>query len=103
MAAAAVLQTLSPLSPTASDDRWNLGYCAPPYPPPCARASGGGHPATAECERAVDSYVALVFRYRACLTQEMERAVFEANQAAENVKCPKDKRYCYGLPANRGK
>ena len=97
-AAAALLQTYSPFATSARDDRWGFGYCAPPYPPERARARPGGHPATATCEREVDSYVAAVFRYRLCLTNEMERAVREANQMVQSVKCPKDKRFCYGLP-----
>ena len=97
-AAAALLQTFSPFPTSARDDHWGFGYCAPPYPPECARAGAGGHPATATCERDVDSYVTAVFRYRLCLANEMERAVREANQTVQSVKCPKDKRFCYGLP-----
>lgn len=96
--AVAVLQTQSPFFTTAQDDRYGFGYCAPPYPPSCARLNSGGRPTTAECERAVDSYVAAVFRYRACLANEMARAVLEANETVQTAKCPKDKRYCYGLP-----
>lgn len=102
-AAAAIVQAASPFSPSAHDDRWGLGYCAPPYPPQCARSIVEGHPASAACERDVDSYVAAVFRYRACLANEMERAVREANTTVQAAKCPRDKRYCYGLPSAGGR
>lgn len=96
-AAAAVL---SPLSGAhgAGDDRWGWFYCAPPYPPGCVGSPAGDRQARLLCEQAVDAYVASVFRYRACLAKEMERAVLEANKTLQIVKCPRDKRYCYGLP-----
>ncbi len=97
-AAAAILQTFSPFSTSARDDRWGFGYCAPPYPPQCARGDPGRKAAAGACGAEVDSYVAAVFRYRACLAQEMERAVLEANHTVQIIKCPKDKRFCYGLP-----
>jgi hypothetical protein len=81
----------------AADDRWGWAYCPPPYPPACAQSPAKKPAKSDPCEQAVDAYVAAVFRYRACLAQEMERAVREANRTVEIVKCPKDKRYCYGL------
>jgi len=102
-AAAMILQTLSPFSAVAIDDRAGWAYCAPPYPPKCIASKAKGHAADALCERDVDSYVDAVFRYRICLATEMERAVREANRTVQIIKCPKDKRYCYGLPATESR
>ena len=98
IAAATILQTFSPFSASAQDDLRGFSYCAPPYPPKCARASFARKEAAAACGAEVDSYVAAVFSYRACLAREMERAVLEANRMVQILKCPKDKRFCYGLP-----
>lgn len=100
-ASALVIPTLlqaapSPLS-SASDDRWGWAYCAPPYPPACVQPNAKRPPTGKACEKAVDAYVAAVFRYRTCLSDEMQRSVREANKAVQTIKCPKDKRYCYGL------
>ena len=94
------IQAAQPVSAASNDDRWGWRYCAPPYPPACARSNTNQHPVDASCARDVDSYLDAVFRYRTCLTNEMERAVREANRTVQIVKCPKDKRYCYGLSTN---
>ena len=98
LAVAVAFQTAAPFAASADDDRWGLGYCAPPYPPKCAQSSSDGRPPPRPCAGEVDSYVASVFRYRTCLTREMERAVREANRTVEIIKCPTDNRFCYDLP-----
>ena len=98
LAVAVAFQTAAPFAASADDDRWGLGYCAPPYPPKCAQSSSDGRPPPRPCAGEVDSYVASVFRYRTCLTREMERAVREANRTVEIIKCPTDYRFCYDLP-----
>ncbi len=79
-------------------DRWNWGYCAPPYPPACIDALAKAPKDRADCEKTVERYVASVFVYRGCLAAETERAVREANHVLQSMKCPKDPRYCYDLP-----
>jgi hypothetical protein len=98
LAGAVILQLASSLAARAGDDRWQWTYCAPPYPPACAEAPAKEGKARTACEQAAEAYVAAVFAYRACLTNEMERAVREANKVIQSLKCPTDARFCYDSP-----
>lgn len=98
LAGAAILQIVSSPAVRAGDDRWQWAYCAPPYPPACVGATAREPQARTSCEQAADAYVTEVFKYRDCLTKEMERAVREANKVIQTLKCPKDARFCYNSP-----
>jgi hypothetical protein len=89
--------TVSSRASQAEDDRWGWGYCAPPYPPACVASPGKGPDARSTCEQDTEIYIASVFKYRECLSKEMERAVLEANHALQRLKCPTDDRFCYDL------
>jgi hypothetical protein len=95
LAGAVVLPLVSSLAVQAGDDRWQWAYCAPPYPPACVGARVKEPKARTSCEQDAEAYVADVFKYRDCLTKEMERAVREANKVIQTLKCPKDARFCY--------
>ncbi len=101
LAGAAVLPIVSSLAAQAGEDRWQWGYCAPPYPPACVGAPAKEAKARKSCEQATEVYVADVFKYRDCLTKEMERAVLEANKVIQAMKCPKDARFCYDASQGR--
>jgi len=85
----------------AHEDRSNFGYCPPPYPPDCVDTVSGHPEARAECDKEVETYVASVFLYRTCLTNETERAVREANSVLRNLKCLEDKTLCPKLRDSR--
>ncbi len=93
-----LMQVVLSSNAQAGDDRWNWGYCAPPYPPACAGAPARTPKDRLSCDQSVEQYIASVFRYRACLASETERAVREANRVLQITRCPKDKRYCFDLP-----
>jgi hypothetical protein len=82
----------------AHEDRSNLGYCPPPYPPGCVDTLSEHPEARPECTKKVEAYVASVFQYRTCLANEIKRAVREANNVLENLKCLEGKMLC---PAHR--
>jgi hypothetical protein len=58
-------------------------FCAPPLAPGCINAPA----AKDACETEVQVFIKTVFRYRACLERESERAVREANDTLEAWKC----------------
>ncbi len=60
-----------------------FNYCAPPLRPACIDAAEPPD----SCERDVQAYVKSVFKYRACLEKESERAIRAANDALEAWKC----------------
>jgi hypothetical protein len=88
-------------SAAANEDRWSLGYCAPPYPPRCAERPPHDQNARLLCEKEAENFVTAVFRYRTCLNNEIERAVIEANRVIKTLKCERDERFCYELPNER--
>lgn len=92
--AAIGLLLASCISAAAGDDRFGWGFCAAPYPPECVHNRVEGRPFDAACESAVYSYETSVAHYRLCIWNEMGRAVLEANQTVQIVKCAKDKREC---------
>jgi hypothetical protein len=86
---------LAPAGPAgAAEMRSRFGYCAPPFAPPCAAAASRNGGATAACEKEVERYVASVFAYRGCLAAETERAVREANETIQALRCAKDAALC---------
>jgi hypothetical protein len=94
LAGAVVLPSVSSLAAKVGEDRWQWGYCAPPYPPACVAAPAKEAKARKSCEQATETYVADVFKYRDCLSKEMQRAVLEVNKVIQTVKCRKDARFC---------
>src|SRR5664279_436611 len=80
LAGAVVLPIVSSLAAKVGEDRWQWGYCAPPYPPACVGAPAKEAKARKTCEQAAEAYVAEVFKYRSCLSKEIERAVIEVNK-----------------------
>jgi hypothetical protein len=80
----------------AGDDRWGWNYCAPPYRPSCVEPDKLREAIGESCKKSVEAYVAAVFRYRTCLAKESERAVREANETIDQVKCLMDKHNCPG-------
>ena len=72
----------------------HFGFCAAPLPPSCAGEAKPGVSLSAQCRNEVESYVSLVFKYRACLSAEMERAVREANAVIEAVRCVDNPSLC---------
>lgn len=82
----------------AHEDRWNWGYCPPPYPPDCIDTLRKNLHANSACDSAVEAYIASVFRYRACLASESERAVREANHVSRDLRCIKDSTSCRPEP-----
>ena len=84
-----------PTSTEPSSKGWN--YCSPPVQPLCSTQVGtfATKPKREECQAEIERYVASVFRYRQCLTKEMERAVLEVNTVVERFRCRlKEKRLC---------
>lgn len=73
----------------------HFGLCVAPTPPSCAHASLKKKRQRDECMKIANSYVSLVFAYRACLSAEMERAVREANETLRILKCPDSKSVCF--------
>ena len=98
---AVVLPIASSLAAKVGEDRWQWGYCAPPYPPACVGAPAKEAKARKSCEQATEAYVAEVFKYRDCLSKEMQRAVLEVNTVIQTVKCRKDAHLCFD--ASRGR
>ncbi len=99
-----VLAVVAPVAPSparAQSPYSGFGFCPPPLPPKCASALSAGRGNVETCASEVESYVAFVFRYRACLAAEMERAVRQANDTIQAVKCAKDPAFC-GTPDQAG-
>ena len=71
----------------------HFGYCAAPVPPACIDAMGQSGPSAA-CRAEAEAYVASVFRYRECLSAEMQRAVREANGVIDRIRCAVDRSAC---------
>lgn len=86
MAGAQVVPAQTPFS--------HFGYCSPPVPPACVAELEPARPPSPSCKGEVESYVALVFKYRVCLAAEMERAVREANVTIEAIRCAIDRAAC---------
>ncbi len=84
-AAALVLATVFawPGLSLAEDGSSGFDYCAPPLRPGCIDAPA----VTDACETEVQAFIKTVFKYRACLERESERAVRGANDALEAWKC----------------
>lgn len=78
----------------AAETRSRFGYCAPPFPPPCAARAGMSPAELRRCEAEGERYVASVFVYRACLAAETERAVREANVVIRKLRCSRDPNLC---------
>lgn len=97
--AAVAFLLAAPASAKATDDRWGLGYCPPPYPPPCVARLDGTLETAVSCGKDVEAYVASVFRYRECVSSETERAVREANRIIQSLKCAQGKGSCPVKPA----
>ena len=70
-----------------------FGYCAAPTPPSCVDTMNRGGPSAA-CRADAEAYVASVFRYRECLSAEMQRAVREANGVIDRIRCAVDRSTC---------
>lgn len=84
----------------AGEDRQGFHFCSAPYPPLCAHGPGQPTPEEAAlCEEAVRGFTAAVMAYRSCLGREIERAIFEANQTIEALKCREDSPDCPHRPA----
>lgn len=61
-------------------------HCAPPFRPPCIDTAET-EKEIAACEAEMQAYIATVFKYRACIDAESQRAVRDANDAIETWKC----------------
>jgi len=68
-------------------------HCAPPFRPPCIDTAETEEEIAA-CENAMQAYIATVFKYRACIDAESQRAVRDANDAIEAWKCQSGKLKC---------
>lgn len=92
LAALALAATL--LAARAAETYSRFGYCAPPFPPPCADNNRMTPAELSRCEADGERYVASVFAYRGCLAAETERAVREANAAIRKLRCARDPNLC---------
>lgn len=87
---AALMPLLATAPSAAGESGRGFDFCAPPLWPACVDAPE----ATAACDSEVQRFIATVFKYRACLEKESERAVREANDAIEAWKCRTGKLKC---------
>jgi hypothetical protein len=74
----------------AGDAPSGFDFCAPPLRPACIEAPSS----IEDCENEVQAFTATVFKYRACLERQTERAVRNANEALQDWKCRTGKLKC---------
>jgi hypothetical protein len=83
-----------------------FNHCTTPLRPVCvSRLSVYLDPeAKSACQRQTNRYVDQVFAYRACLEREIRRAVREANETSDEIRCrSQGGRQCSGAgSASRG-
>ncbi len=80
-------------APLAAEPLRGFTHCAPPLRPACIDAAVTQEEVAA-CDRDVQLFTSMVFKYRECLEKETERAVREANDAIEAWRCRSDKTKC---------
>jgi len=80
-------------SPGQEQEYGGFTHCAPPFRPPCIEVAETAKEIAA-CEMEMNAYIATVFKYRACLDAESQRAVRDANDAIEAWKCQTGKLKC---------
>jgi hypothetical protein len=79
----------NPANVSSSELRMGFGFCPVPFAPTCAGVDAvyGDNARAKACQEEVTHYVNTVVAYRACLLQEMERAVLETNNILDRFKC----------------
>jgi hypothetical protein len=81
---------------SAQEAMYGLRYCAPPAVPKCidVKETYGNKSSVALCEAEVSRYVRAAVSYRDCLLRESQRAIVQANDAIDRLKCATNPACC---------
>lgn len=79
-------------APVYSQAASGFNFCVAPPRPACVFETSNR--AAGACDREVEAYVGVVFRYRECLEAESERAVRESNDVIDHWRCRQNGERC---------